>query len=99
MNQLNLIDSDYVLAEGAAWFSIKDFSIRIHSTDEGVVVDIYKADDEMNEPIASTYAFDSETQEDISESYEQRVQALEDEGLTRSDAQGVVDAEILKEAT
>ena len=59
-DQLSLIDSDYVLAEGAAWFSVKDFSIRIHSTDEGVVVDIYKACEEMNEPIASTYAFDAE---------------------------------------
>lgn len=28
-------------------------------------------------------------------SYEERVQALEEEGLSRSDAQGVVDAEIL----
>ena len=28
--------------------------------------------------------------------YERRVQSLEDEGLTRSDAQGVVDAEDLK---
>lgn len=30
------------------------------------------------------------------EEYERRVQSLEDEGLTRSDAQGVVDAEDLK---
>ena len=28
--------------------------------------------------------------------YDRRVEALEDEGLTRSDAQGVVDAEDLK---
>jgi hypothetical protein len=31
------------------------------------------------------------------DSYEKRVQELEEEGMTRSDAQGVVDAEILKE--
>jgi len=30
------------------------------------------------------------------EEYEERVQALEDEGCTRSDAQGVVDAEIMQ---
>jgi hypothetical protein len=36
---------------------------------------------------------------ELEDSYEQRVQALEEEGLTRSDAQGVVDAEILKETT
>ena len=29
--------------------------------------------------------------------YEQRVQAYEDEGMTRSDAQGVVEAEMLQE--
>ena len=39
------------------------------------------------------------SEDEKEQSYEQRVQALEDEGLTRSDAQGVVDAEILKEAT
>ena len=57
---MNLIDSDYVLTEGAAWFTVKGFSIRIHSTDEGVVVDVFKAMEEMSGPVASTYAFDSE---------------------------------------
>jgi hypothetical protein len=58
--EMNLIDSDYVLTEGAAWFTVKGFSIRIHSTDEGVVVDVFKAMEEMSGPVASTYAFDSE---------------------------------------
>ena len=58
-----LVDGDYVLAEGAAWFTVKGFSIRIHSTDEGVVVDVYKAMEEMNDPVASTYAFDFEVGE------------------------------------
>lgn len=38
-----LIDDDYTLVEGAAWLDVKGFWIRIHSTDEGVVVDIYDA--------------------------------------------------------
>jgi hypothetical protein len=41
---------------------VKGFSIRIHSTDEGVVVDVYKAMEEMSGPVASTYAFDSEVE-------------------------------------
>lgn len=60
---MNLIDSDYVLTEGAAWFTVKGFSIRIHSTDEGVVVDVFKAMEEMSGPVASTYAFDFEVEE------------------------------------
>ncbi len=35
----NLRDGDYVLIDGAAWFTVGKFSIRIHQTDEGVVVD------------------------------------------------------------
>lgn len=54
-----LKDEDYTLEEGAAWFTVKGFSVRIMSTDEGVVVDIYGLGREMAGPIASTYAFDS----------------------------------------
>jgi hypothetical protein len=57
---MNLKDDDYTLTEGAAWFTVKSFSIRILSTDEGVVVDIYNEGEEMELPIASTYAFDNE---------------------------------------
>jgi hypothetical protein len=58
-----LIDSDYKLTEGAAWFTVKNFAIRIHSTDEGVIVDIFKNGD-YNDTIATTYAFDHETEDD-----------------------------------
>lgn len=62
-----LKDGDYVLSEGTGWFEVKGFAIRIHSTDEGVAVDIYN-NKEMNDPdnggtveaIASAYAFDDE---------------------------------------
>ena len=55
-----LIDGDYFLADDAAWFTVKDFSIRIHGTDEGVVVDIYALGHEDEDVIATTYAFDNE---------------------------------------
>lgn len=57
---MNLKDDDYVLEEGAAWFTVKGFAIRILSTDEGVVVDIWKDGEVMDSPIASTYAFDAD---------------------------------------
>jgi hypothetical protein len=57
---MNLKDDDYTLEEGAAWFTVKGFAIRILSTDEGVVVDIWKDGGEMDSPIASTYAHDSD---------------------------------------
>lgn len=55
-----LVDGDYLLADDAAWFTVKDFSVRIQSTDEGVVVDIYKLYCEDDDPIASAYASDDE---------------------------------------
>jgi hypothetical protein len=51
-----LIDADYDLIEGAAWFSANGFAIRIRPTDEGVCVDIYKDGEEMSEPLASARA-------------------------------------------
>lgn len=57
-------DGDYELTDGCAWLSAKGFAIRIHTTDEGIVVDIYKEISDPNkdydEPIASTYAFYNE---------------------------------------
>lgn len=60
-----LIDDDYILTEGAAWLDVKGFSVRIHSTDEGVVVDIYdatvaKTGDFDLALITSAFAFDHE---------------------------------------
>jgi hypothetical protein len=62
MNEIN--DDDYKLVEGAAWFTVKGFSIRIHSTDEGVIVDVFANGKEMDSPVASTYAFDHELTEE-----------------------------------
>jgi hypothetical protein len=57
-----LKDADYALTEGAAWFTVKGFAIRILSTEEGVAVDIYESGNEW-EPIASTFAHDSDISE------------------------------------
>ena len=57
-----LTDTDYILTEGAGWFTVKGFAIRIQSTDEGVVVDIFK-NGEYTDTIATTYAFDHEVEE------------------------------------
>lgn len=59
-NELN--DAAYELIEGAAWFAVKDFSIRIHSTPEGVIVDVWAKGREGDDLLASTYAFDSEAE-------------------------------------
>jgi hypothetical protein len=63
----NLTDGDYTLSEGAGWFTVKGFAVRIQSTDEGVVVDVYKDGAEMEEVITSTYAFDNELLDDEEE--------------------------------
>jgi len=55
-----LKDADYILSQKAAWIEVKNFAIRIHATDEGVAVDIYRKGDEASDAIATTYAFDSE---------------------------------------
>jgi hypothetical protein len=57
---IKITDADYILAEGAGWFEVKGFAVRLHSTDEGVAVDIYKNGSEDADSIASCYAFDSD---------------------------------------
>ena len=58
-----LKDDDYQLEDRAAWLELDGFAIRIHGTDEGVAVDIYKSGAEMEDAIASTYAFKSELED------------------------------------
>lgn len=55
---------DYVLKDGGAWLEVKGFAVWVRATDEGVVVDIFKNGDELGESLASTYAFDSEVEND-----------------------------------
>lgn len=60
-----LTDGDYTLSDGAAWFTVKTISIRIHSNDEGVSVDLYPRELETNASLASAYAFFSEAENEI----------------------------------
>lgn len=56
-------DGDYVanLAKNEAlWLTVANASLHIKRTDEGIVVDIWPKGREDQEPVASTYAFDSE---------------------------------------
>jgi hypothetical protein len=53
--------------DGAAWFSVGKFSVRIHQTDEGVVTDIYALGHESDPVLGSTYAFTAEAEEVIAE--------------------------------
>lgn len=59
-----LIDDDYILVEDQCWVEVKGFAIKIMKTDEGVVVDVWPTGKEIDSPIASTYAFDSECLEE-----------------------------------
>ena len=46
----------------SCWITVKNLSLYINQTDEGVVVDIYPLNHEMDNPIASTYAFFNEAE-------------------------------------
>ena len=63
MAEISLPDGDYILSEGAAWLTVSGFSVRVRTTDKGVVVDLYPVGKEDYESVASTYAFFSELEE------------------------------------
>lgn len=67
---------EYILLDGnkdceitpealSVWVGVKDFSIYIVKTDEGVVVDIFARGCEGDECLGSTYVFDQEAKEVI----------------------------------
>jgi len=60
---MELHDECYTLVDENMWVTVKGFSIRIHATDEGVIVDIYANGREDEDAIAATYAFDNECEE------------------------------------
>lgn len=67
-NVNHLPDADYVLTDGGAWFDVGPFTIRIHETDEGVVVDVYDAKVALTGDfdaalMSSTYAFTADTEQ------------------------------------
>lgn len=60
MNETALKDKDYVLVDGRAWFRVGNISIRIYQTGEGVICDMYPFQHEMNDSLASCYAYFTE---------------------------------------
>lgn len=63
----SIVDRDYVAAlekNESLWLTVGLASLHIKRTDEGVIVDLFAKGAEDEEPIASTYAFDSELELD-----------------------------------
>jgi hypothetical protein len=63
-----LTDGDYKTADQCAvWIDVRGFAVYLRTTDEGIVVDVFNAEqlrDGMHtHPVASTYAFDHELAE------------------------------------
>ena len=56
MADTELVDGDYVLTEGRAWFTVGKFAVRIAQTDGGLACDVYENNKEAESPIASCYA-------------------------------------------
>lgn len=52
---MNLPDGDYVLTHGAGWFEVGGFVVRIRATPAGLVVDVYKAGEEMEGALNSLF--------------------------------------------
>ena len=63
-DRIELGNGDYVLVDGAAWFTVKGAAVLIRSTDEGVAVHIYRDGKEDEDSVASAYAFDRELAEE-----------------------------------
>lgn len=59
-----LAHGDYELTEGSGWFDVKGFTVYIHATDEGVIVDVFDAKElregDIDAVVASCYAFDTD---------------------------------------
>jgi hypothetical protein len=60
---MELHDEDYTLVDEGMWLTVKCFSIRVHTKNEGVIVDIYVNGREDEDPIAGAYAFDNDCME------------------------------------
>jgi len=62
----HLEDGDYKTDNNCAvWIDVRGFSVYLHTTNEGITVDIFSAEQlreafPLAAPIASTYAFDHE---------------------------------------
>ena len=63
---MNLLkDGDYKINNsGSIWVEVRGFVVHLQTTDEGIIVDVFNAEEirsqPFTEPLASTYAFDNE---------------------------------------
>jgi hypothetical protein len=91
-------ETDYVLAGGVGsfWVKIQDLALYIHTTDEGVVVDIFGDRQEDLDVVASTYAFFGEGNGSEEEDEDEADEEADEEGASEEDkvaAEGVSEEE------
>jgi hypothetical protein len=53
----DLTDNDYVLVDGAAWFTVREFSIRIRDCGGHLAIAVYPKGNEMEEAIDTLTVF------------------------------------------
>ena len=71
-------NNDYKLVSGkGVWIQMGAFSVHPYLTDEGVVVDVYAGGAEMDS-ITSTYAFDSDAEEQVLEYFGLELEEVEE---------------------
>lgn len=64
-------EEDWTLApKHNLWLTVDNFSVHIVRTDEGIVVDVYAKGCEMDDTLATTYAFTNDAQNTIDEAEE-----------------------------
>ena len=61
-----IADGDYKAPDNCSvWVDVRGFTINLKTTDEGIIVDVFNAEElrtkPHTEPVASTYAFDHES--------------------------------------
>jgi len=53
---------DYILEGDGVWITVKNISVHIIKTDEGVVADLWALGDEDGEPLTSTWLMFAEAE-------------------------------------
>lgn len=61
--------TDYTLKKEHTfcWITVKGFAVYVHTTDEGMIVDVFRDGRADEAPIAATYAYDSDCEHDEEE--------------------------------
>ena len=58
--QSKLVDDNYTLIDGSAWFTVKNFAIHVCEFKEGVSVEVFKKGEILDELLNCVVAFDGE---------------------------------------